>query len=167
MALLNALNGTFVKERESLPFKDGGKDHGEKEISNLYMDNQRLIVALKNGMISIWNPETGVLMQTLDRTKDDYPVDDYPVIDKMLVRQNILVLTSERCIQFWEMVSGKMIGKRIIPNYIMDARLDLEGNRAALLCRLKNRDENDKIKPCDGDILIWQTKTVVSAKNFA
>lgn len=152
IALLNAIDGTFVQEEEEKE-ELSSKDTQEREISQLYMDDQRLIVAFKSGMISIWNPEKGTLIQTLDRTKDDYPK-----VDKLLVHQNILVIISERCIQFWEMISGKILGERLISNAIMDQRLDFNEQSATLVCRMECRGENDKIKPGDGDILVWHTE---------
>lgn len=151
VALLNALDGTLVQEEEEKE-ELSSINTQEREISQLHMDDQRLIVAFKSGMISIWNPGKGTLIQTLDRTKDDYPK-----VDKLLVHQNILVIISERCIQFWEMISGKILGERLISNYIMDQRLDFNEQSATLVCRIESRDENDKSKSDDGDILFWHT----------
>lgn len=146
VVLLDAIDGTFVQEILT----------GKAGISHLYMDDHRLIVALNDGGVSIWNPETGELIQRLNRPKKTNSD-----VDKFLVHQNLLVIINGKNIQFWEMVSGRMLGERKASDNIMSARFYIDKSSASLVCRVYNRNDDNESYPSDGDILIWSYTTLM------
>lgn len=155
VALINALDGKTIQS--SLPINWNDVLEKSRKVTCLYMDNQRLVIALATGAISIWNPITGALIRTLDRSKPN-PVKD------LMAYQNILGVVESKSIEFWEMDSGEKLGSRQMDDDILTARLKWDGQVSSFICRVKSRN-NFKPNPTDGDIMVWQSSNAIQEKD--
>lgn len=140
LVLLDALQGTIIKS--AIHFKN---DH--MYFSGISMNDKRLVV--NTGSISIWNPIDGTFIYKLKRKGK--------CIDQIQLQDNLLLITSEHDIEFWDLISGKMINKKTLSNKVTHPNLYLDEQGLNFACRLGKTPLSFERGPSFGNILIWNS----------